>query len=155
MKLEPLKMNLKSLKSRVNNERGWLFKGKSSKNAITFKQNKPNSPNVQIHLTSFITMNYPILPSLTKVKNKPKQTQFKPNSNPIAKRPKMNASIYHTKVYSNKTAFGRNKNKPNSNPIKPVLGVCLLALEFTLGVCFLAHLPGVGDKANFKDSTAI
>ena len=41
-----------------------------------FMQNKPNSPNVQIHLTLFITMNYAIFTSLTKVKNKA-------NSNPI------------------------------------------------------------------------
>jgi len=35
-------------------------------------RNKPNSPNVQIYLTSFLTMNYAIFTSLTKVKNKPK-----------------------------------------------------------------------------------
>jgi hypothetical protein len=38
--------------------------------------NKPNSPIVQIHVTSFITVNYEIFASPTKVK-------FKPNSNPI------------------------------------------------------------------------
>jgi hypothetical protein len=48
-----------------------------------FMQNKPNSPIVQIHLTSFMTMNYAILTSLTKVKNKPNQTQFKAKTNPI------------------------------------------------------------------------
>jgi hypothetical protein len=41
-------------------------------------QNKPNSPNVQINLTYLTTMNYAISTCLTKVKNKPKQTQLKP-----------------------------------------------------------------------------
>jgi hypothetical protein len=40
-----------------------------------FMQNKPNSPNVQLNLTLFITMIYTIFTSLTKVKNKPNQTQ--------------------------------------------------------------------------------
>jgi len=31
----------------------------------------------------------------------------------------MNVSIYYTNLYKNETAFGRRKNKPNSNPIKP------------------------------------
>jgi hypothetical protein len=39
-------------------------------------QNKPNSPNVQMNLTFFKKMNYTISTSLTKVKNKPKQSQF-------------------------------------------------------------------------------
>jgi hypothetical protein len=39
-------------------------------------QNKPNSPNVQMNVTFFTTMNYTIFVSLTEVKNKP-------NSNPI------------------------------------------------------------------------
>jgi hypothetical protein len=44
---------------------------------------KPNSPIVQIHLTSFMAMNYAILTILTKVKFKPNLSQNKPNSNPI------------------------------------------------------------------------
>jgi hypothetical protein len=40
----------------------------------------------------------------------------KANSNPIAKRPKMNVNICYTKTYKNKTAFRRNKNKANSKP---------------------------------------
>jgi hypothetical protein len=42
-------------------------------------QNKPNSPIVQIDLNLYITKRYARLRSLTKVKNKAKQTQFKPN----------------------------------------------------------------------------
>jgi len=60
-----------------------------------FRKNKPNSPIVQINLSYLSTTNYPIFTSLTKVKNKPNQTQYKPNSNPI------------------QTQF-----KPNSNPIQ-------------------------------------
>ena len=40
--------------------------------------NKPNSPIVQTDVKSFTTMNYTILTSLTKVKNKPNQTQLNP-----------------------------------------------------------------------------
>jgi len=46
------------------------------RNYQLFLQNKPNSPNVQIDVNSFIRMTYTIFISLTKVKNKP-------NSNPI------------------------------------------------------------------------
>ena len=73
------KMSTQSLKSQVNNEKDQLIKGKSTKIAAAFMQNKPNSPNVQMNVTNLITMNYAILASLTKVKNKPNQTQFKPN----------------------------------------------------------------------------
>ncbi len=41
--------------------------------------------------------------------NSPKN---KPNSNPISKRPKMNANVFATKDYENKTAFRPQKNKP-------------------------------------------
>ena len=70
----------------LNNEKGWLFKGKTTKSSITFRTNKPNSPIVQMNTSLFITMIYAIFASLTKVKNKPnskpiktKQSQFKPN----------------------------------------------------------------------------
>ena len=44
-----------------------------------FMQNKPNSPIVQLNVTLFITMNYAIFASLTKVKNKPNSNPNKPN----------------------------------------------------------------------------
>ena len=56
-----------------------------------FMQNKPNSPIVQTDVTSFTTMHYAIFTSLTKVKNKPNQTQFKPISNPIQTQNKPNS----------------------------------------------------------------
>jgi hypothetical protein len=51
-------------------------------------QNKPNSPNVQMNLTFFIAMYYAIFASLTKVKNKPNQTQLSPKTQ-FFQRPKM------------------------------------------------------------------
>ncbi len=61
-----------------------------------FMRNKPNSPNVQMNLTFFTTMNYAIFASLTKVKNKA-------NSNPI-----------QTQLSQLKPILG--PNKANSNP---------------------------------------
>ncbi len=106
------------VKRQLNCEKSQYIKGKITKSSITFSENKPNSPIVQLNVTYLSTMNYPIFTSLKKVKNKPNQTQFKANSNPIPKRPKMNINIYDTKVYDNKTAFRREINKPNSKPIQ-------------------------------------
>jgi hypothetical protein len=71
-----------------------------------------------------------------------KQTQYKPNTNPIQtqykanfirhslgeggtkpipERPKMNENLFATKVYENITTFRLEQNKPNTNPIKPSL----------------------------------
>jgi hypothetical protein len=41
--------------------------------------NKPNSPIVHLHLTYLLIMIYTIFTCLTKVKNKPNQTQYKAN----------------------------------------------------------------------------
>jgi hypothetical protein len=54
-------------------------------------------------------------------KNKPNQSQNKPNSKPIAERPKMNTNIYYTIDYKNKTAFRRRTNKPKQSQNKPNL----------------------------------
>ncbi len=55
-------------------------------------------------------------------KNKPNtnpiQTQYKANSNPIPERPKMNETLFATKVYENITTFRLEQNKPNTNPIR-------------------------------------
>ena len=76
MKLELPKMNRQSCKKQVNNEKDCLFKEKTTKSSTTFRTNKPNSPIVQTNVTLFTEMNYAIFASLTKVKNKPNQTQF-------------------------------------------------------------------------------
>jgi len=116
-------------------------------------QNKPNSPNVQIDLTSFTIMIYTIFISLTKVKNKPNQTQFKPKTNPISEKPKMSVNIYYKREYDKKTALWWIKNKPNQTQNKANFKPCpersrmgqLLApffrLPSTLRGPTLHHLP--------------
>jgi len=95
---------------------------KSTKSTNTFCRNKPNSPNVQINLSYLTTMNYTIFASLTEVKNKPNQTQFKPKTNPIPERSKMNARNALTmnyeiffRLFGDKTKPIQTQNKPNSN----------------------------------------
>jgi len=95
-------------------------KEKTTKSSVTFRKNKPNSPIVQMNLTTYITMNYTIFASLTKVKNKPNQTQYKPNTNPITERPKMNVNIYYTLGYNNLFRWRGEKTNPikaNTNPV--------------------------------------
>jgi len=122
-----------------------------STNQLLFMQNKPNVKDAQINVNSLITTDYenisdwtlgqnkansnPIKPNLKKAKmnvnlyvidDYRKKDDFvvrinKPNSNPISERPKMNANVFLTKDYENKTVFGPQKTnpiKPNSNPIK-------------------------------------
>ncbi len=62
----------------------------------SFLANKPNSPNVQMNTSFFITMNYTIFTSLMKVKNKPNQSQNKANSKPINPLHK-NRDLLHSK----------------------------------------------------------
>ena len=116
------------MNSQSNNEKVWLLKGKTTKSSVTFRRNKPNSPIVQTDLTSCTTMNYTIFASLTKVKNKPNQTQFKANTNlssnvavggPIPERLKMNLNIYYTKVYNNLFRWRGEKTNPIQSQYKP------------------------------------
>ena len=44
----------------------------------------------------------------------------------------MNATLFATKDYENETAFRRQKNKPNSNPIKPNLQKAKMNVNVTL-----------------------
>ncbi len=83
-------------------------------------QNKPNFKDAQMNVSNIITMNYKIFIPLAGYKNKP-------NSNPIKACPACPEFIPGCTY----TAL-----LPGS--------VCLLALEFTLGVCLLACLPGAG-----------
>ncbi|MCP4263593.1 MAG: hypothetical protein GY774_39715 [Planctomycetes bacterium] len=53
-----------------------------------FLTNKPNSPNVQLNVSIFIKMNYAILTGLTKVKNKPNQSQLKPKQSQFKPNPR-------------------------------------------------------------------
>jgi hypothetical protein len=87
-------------------------------------QNKPNLGNNKMNISDYLTMSYVKFRNLKGWKNKansnpikPKQTQFKANQTQFEERPKM----------------------PEFT-----LDVSSLALEFTLGVCLLAFLPGIG-----------
>jgi hypothetical protein len=97
------------MKNRLNNQKSWLSRGKTTKNAVAFQQNKPNLKNMKICISSLETNKYEVL-SACRNKN---QTQSKPNSNPISKKPKMNINIYHIKEYNNETFFLVPKTKPN------------------------------------------
>jgi len=73
-------------------------------------QNKPNFPDAQMNVTIYLQTAY---------ENKSNWTlgQNKPNSNPIAVKPKVNVNLYLIEDYENETSFRLQKNKPNSNPI--------------------------------------
>jgi len=58
---------------------------------------------------------YQTKPTKDYVRNYQQKMQNKPN----LQNAQMNVNLYNTRVYKNQTAFGRRKNKPNSNPIKP------------------------------------
>jgi len=103
----------------LNSKIGNIFKGKITKSFTTFSENKPNSPIVQINVTSFTTMIYAIFASLTKVKNKPNQTQYKPNTNPIPERPKMDANAFSQKDYEIFIPLADEKTKPIQTQNKP------------------------------------
>jgi len=84
-------------------------------------QNKPNLLNAQMNVSSVLTKDYENKRLRRCVKTNPIQTQYKANTNPIPERPKMNENLFATKVYENITTFRLQKNKANTNPIKPNL----------------------------------
>ena len=51
-------------------------------------QNKPNLPDAQMNVSSVITKDYENVHLLGRRKNKPNQTQYKANTNPIPEKPK-------------------------------------------------------------------
>ncbi len=109
-------MILKSLKKQANNEKYWLIKGKSTKIALAFIQNKANFKNIKIFVSFFETSKYAIL---TACRTK-KQTQFKANSNPIPERSKMNINPYiriNYEIFLLLLGEVTKPNKPNTNPI--------------------------------------
>jgi len=64
------------VKRHLNNQKGWLIKGKSTKIAAAFMQNKANFKNIKIGISSFETSKYEILPALRGEKTNPIQTQL-------------------------------------------------------------------------------
>ena len=114
-------IRLNNKKSSENYKKCSTFDEKIAKSLTSFRKNKPNSPIVQTGLKSFTTMNYTIFTSLTKVKNKPNQTQYKANSNPFAKRPKMNIRSAITKDYENISRWLGTKTNPIQTQNKFIL----------------------------------
>jgi len=92
---------------------------------FAFGQKKPNTKSERIALISEYPDNhclltrypdnrYSIQSTNYYVRNYQRNMQNKPNSLNV----QIYINIYDTKIYKNKTAFRRGKNKPNSNPIK-------------------------------------
>ncbi len=67
------------MNSQLNSKKVRLFKGKITKSSITFSENKPNFKNIKIGVSSFKTSKYEISTAW----RSQKQTQYKPNTNPI------------------------------------------------------------------------
>ncbi len=91
-------------------------KGKSTKSLTTFRKNKANLSEVKFGLKHFSTRIYERFHPLPKRKNKPNQTQYKPNSNPITERPKMNVKNAITMNYIKFLCLTGQKNKAKTNP---------------------------------------
>jgi len=64
-------------------------------------QNKANLPDAQMNVNTVITGEYENKSNWNLVKTKPIQTQYKPKTNPIPERPKMNVTSILTKDYEN------------------------------------------------------
>ena len=84
-----------------------------------FMQNKANLSEDKFVARHFCTRIYERFNPLPKRKNKPNQTQYKPNSNPIAERVKMNVNQYNTKDYEENADKGYEKTNPIQTQFKP------------------------------------
>jgi hypothetical protein len=108
-------MSLHSLKSRLNDKKVCLFKGKIAKSYITFSESKPNFKNIQIGVSSFEVSKYEILPA----RRAKKQTQYKPKTKPITKRLKMNVNIFYAEEYNDETYLLFPRTNPVQTQYKP------------------------------------
>ena len=80
-----------------------LKQSKGSQFVSLFLQNKPNLPNAQISVNSFLTRNYEDFQPYSRRQNKPNQTQYQTQSKPI----KAQKTRFQTQT---------NPNKPNIKP---------------------------------------
>ena len=145
-------MKLESLKNWVNNQKKKQIRGKVIKSSMTFSENKPNSINSETGVSSFEINKYEILPAC----RGKKQTQSKPNSNPIPERPKMNTNIYNTMIYNNETFFPALKTNPIQTQYKPktsLSSTCAFLISAGASGTFL-HLWVTG-KIDFLDGCDI
>jgi membrane-bound lytic murein transglycosylase len=67
-------------KTAENHRKPHVFRRKSTETAPLFVQNKPKVKSPQIDLNAFITNTYAQMDNWLNAKNKPNQTQFKPNA---------------------------------------------------------------------------
>jgi hypothetical protein len=99
----------KNQKTAENPRKSRLFNRKTVETAPAFVQNKPKVKSPRIRLTAVLASIYAQMDNWLNAKNKAKQTQFKPNPANDLKH------LSYCTLYR-KTAFRRQKNKPNSNP---------------------------------------
>jgi len=74
----------------------------------------------------------------------------KPNSNPISERPKMNANVFLTKDYENKTAFGPQKTNPNKPNFKYPQSQSRHSSLLVRYNCFIPELLIIGSSHDVK-----
>jgi len=82
-------------------------------------QNKPNLPNALMNVNTVLTKDYENVHLRRAGETNPKQTQYKPKTNPIPEKPKMKLNSYSTKDYERNDIFAVPENKAKTNPIKP------------------------------------
>jgi hypothetical protein len=100
-------------KTAENCEKPHLPSRKTAGTAPPFVQNKPKVKSPQIKLTAFITSTCAQMDNWLNAKNKPNQTQFKPNTNPT---PKIVINPYIASAYTRKPPSGGKRDKPKTNP---------------------------------------
>ncbi len=124
-------MNHLLSKKQLNNEKNRQIRGKSTKIAAAFMQNKANSKNIKISVSSFETGKYEIL-TAWRSKN---QTQSKPNPNPIAEKALIDLSSFMTSKYVKFEDLAGRKTKPKQTQTNPknaaILFVCILSVNFS------------------------
>jgi len=93
-----------------------------------------------MNLNSYLTKDYENKQLCRCVKTNPIQSQYKAKTNPIPERPKMNVNSFITKDYRKNDAFAVQKNKANTNPIKPNFKPNLVKMGHHEGKMFFTHL---------------
>ena len=117
----------------------------SSTNQTLFIQNKPNSPNVQIYINIYNTMDYQNFIPLAGYKNKPNSNPIKPNS----RKAKMNVNLTLTKDYRKKDDFSVRINKSNF-----VKGPKCTQTLFHKRIMIINHLPAPKKQTQNKPNFA-
>jgi len=82
-------------------------------------QNKPNFRKAKMNVSIFLQMSYEKFIPQAGQKTNPIQSQFKPNSNPIAERVKLMQSVYLQRIMKKNAVKGYEKTKPKQTQFKP------------------------------------